>query len=66
MTNKHILHAKSNVVENGQPSSPSANRIEYGELAVNYSEGKETIFLKNDNNEIVSFSNDTYNSTCIR
>jgi len=32
--------------------------MKYGELALNYANGAETLFLKNSNDDIVSFSND--------
>lgn len=58
--NKHLIHARSNAtVESGtQPKLPEADRIQHGEIAINYHKGMETISLKNDNNEVVKFSND--------
>ncbi len=58
MPNKHLVHANSNTVIDYAPKLPSINRIEFGELAVNYADGYETISLKNDENEIVTFSSD--------
>ena len=58
MADKHLIHARSLVVTNGKPKLPLADRIEYGELAVNYAKDYETISLKNNNNEIVTFSSD--------
>ena len=53
---RHLQHVRSKVVEsNGQPKLPSAGGISYGELAINYHKGTETISLKNDENEIVLF-----------
>lgn len=37
------------------PNEPSANSLLEGEIAVNYATGLETLFIKNYNNEIVSF-----------
>ena len=37
---------------------PPVSGIQIGEIAINYKDGYETLFIKNDNNEIVSFSSD--------
>lgn len=37
------------------PVEPSANSLLEGEIAVNYAPGVETLFIKNNNDEIVSF-----------
>ena len=62
---RHLLHRRSLVgtnkeinIERGKltvqnPKAPSSNDIEYGELAINYGDGHEGIFLKNSNNEVV-------------
>ena len=55
---EHLIHKNSNVTTNGNPKLPTSSQIEYGELAINYAKDKETISLKNANNEIVSFSSD--------
>lgn len=52
---EHIIHKHSDVVTNGQPKLPTSSQIEYGELAINYAKGNETIAMKNSNNEIVTF-----------
>lgn len=46
-----ILHKRTNVIDN----TPSPTLIEHGELAINYSKGGETLYIKNDSNEIVQF-----------
>ena len=56
---EHLIHKNSNVVVEGAPKLPTSSQIEYGELAVNYAKDKETISLRNSNNEIVTFSSDT-------
>ena len=54
---KKVLNKRSNVVlGDGNPKIPTAEQMEYGEIAINYAAGKETISLKNSNNEIVAFS----------
>ena len=34
---------------------PSVSEIEYGEIAINYKKDEEKIFIKNDENELVTF-----------
>lgn len=57
-----VLNIRSSltVTENGitKPKLPTNTLLGYGELAINYAAGYETISLKNSNNEIISFSND--------
>ena len=56
---QHILHKKSNDANaNGSPKLPTADALSNGEIAINYKKGVETISIKNDNNEIVTFSSD--------
>ena len=55
---KHLIHAHSSVVTEGEPKLPSADRIEYGEIAVNFADGHETLSIKNSNDDIVTFSSD--------
>ena len=53
---RHVQHLRSRVVEqNGQPKLPLASDLQYGELAINYHKGTETVSLKNDGDEIVLF-----------
>lgn len=53
---RHVQHLRSRVVEqNGQPKLPLASELQYGELAINYHKGAETVSLKNDVGEIVLF-----------
>ncbi|MBP5458296.1 MAG: hypothetical protein J6Y37_17540 [Paludibacteraceae bacterium] len=55
---KHLVHPKSNVLVNGKPKLPTASDILVGEIAVNYKKGHETLSIKNDEDEIVTFTND--------
>lgn len=57
-----ILHKKSAALaQNGiDPKLPEASQLEYGELAINFADGYETLSIKNSNNEIVTFTNDQY------
>ena len=52
--NRHLQHIRSTVVQDGKPKLPSAEDLLFGELAINYAKGKETISLKNDQGEIVT------------
>ena len=56
---KKVLNKRSNVVlGDGNPKIPTAEQMEYGEIAVNYHAGKEIISFKNSNNEIVAFGDE--------
>lgn len=55
---EHLQHQKSNIVEDGKPKLPSSTQLEYGEIAINYADGVETMAIKNSNNDIITFSND--------
>lgn len=50
-TRKHVQHIKSSQAN----KIPRVDDLLYGEIAVNYSDGNEKLFIKNTNNEIVSF-----------
>lgn len=55
---RHIKHLRSNTVEqSGEPKQPPISKIGYGEIAINYSNGLETLFIRNDNDDIVPFHN---------
>ena len=56
-----LQHKKSNVVENGAPKLPSAEKLLFGEIAINYAEGYETLSIKNSNENVVTFSSDNIN-----
>lgn len=57
-----VLNKRSSEYANEQykngPKLPNAADLEYGELAVNYAKGTETISLKNNENEIVTIQNE--------
>ena len=58
MARKKVLHLKSNVVNDGLPKLPTSGQVEYGEIAINYGDGAETLAIRNSEDEIVTFSND--------
>ena len=47
---------RSNQLDGGEAKKPSADQMEYGELAVNYNANDPVIFLKDSNNQIVSIN----------
>ena len=51
-----VYNKRSNTLQNNEPVLPAPSSLEYGELSINYAAGHETIAIKNDNNEIVTFS----------
>lgn len=40
---------------NGEPKLPSASTLQYGEIAINYAVGGETLSIKNSTDEVVEF-----------
>ena len=65
MANK-IIHKHSSVITDGIPKIPTSEQLEYGEIAVNYADGGETISLKNASNEIVEFKSKEYFENIIK
>ena len=56
-TRNIVKNIRSNSVgTNGKPKLPLPNQLDYGEIAVNYASGHETLSLKNDAGNIVSLS----------
>lgn len=57
---KRVYNRRSNVVESdGSAKLPTADQLGYGEIAVNYAAGVETLSIKNSDNEIISLSMNT-------
>ena len=50
-----ILNKKSGEYSENGILKPDQSELEYGELAINYHDGGESIFFKTDNNEIIDF-----------
>lgn len=59
MANK-LIHKRSSVVTDNMPKLPQANGLEFGEIAINYADGFETISFKNSENEIVEIRTKEY------
>lgn len=55
-----VYHKRSTVVTDNSPKLPSPEQLAYGELAINYADGYETISIKNTSNEIVEFKSKEY------
>lgn len=65
-----VIHKKSNVMVEGSPKLPAPASMEYGELAINYAAGGETLSIKNANDDIVTFPANaikgiTYNGSAV-
>ena len=52
-----VIHIKSKQqgLEKGTPKLPKSDQLQYGELAINYGDGIETIAIRNENDEIIKF-----------
>ena len=55
-----VYHKRSSVVTEGIPKQPTTGQIDYGEIAVNYADGYESLFIKNSSNEIIDFKSGEY------
>ena len=55
-----VLNKRSSALVNGEAKLPTASQIDYGEIAINFAKGKETISIKNSDDEIVTFSSDNH------
>ena len=53
---KQLIHPHSRVVTgDSQPKLPTPDQLAYGEIAVNYAEGVETLSIRNAGDNIVEF-----------
>ena len=50
-----VLHRRSSVTD----KAPAASGITHGELYINYAANKEHLYIKNSQNEVISFSSDS-------
>lgn len=55
---QRVQHIRSDSVKDNEALAPSASQITYGEIAINYAKGFEKMFIKNNENEIITFSCD--------
>jgi hypothetical protein len=56
MERQVIQHYRSNIKD----KVPQPNDIDYGEIAINYSTNGETLYIKNDSNEIIEYKDKKY------
>jgi len=56
---QYLKNKRSSVVVNNAPKLPTSSQIDYGEIAINFAKGHETISVRNNNDEIVAFSSDS-------
>lgn len=49
-----VLNKRSKELVDGSVKAPTPENLNYGEIAINYKKGNETLFIKNDENEVVS------------
>ena len=56
MKNYRVRHIRSSVVENNLPKLPTPAQLEFGEIAINYAAGYETLSIKNTSGDVVTFS----------
>lgn len=52
---RHVTHLKSKVVESNKSKLPAASDLYEGEIAVNYAKGYETLSIKNESGDVVTF-----------
>ena len=58
---KIFFNIRSSVItEDGKPKLPSSDTLDYGEIAINYADGVETLSIKNTSDEIVEFKSRDY------
>jgi ERCC4-related helicase len=52
-----LIHIKSKQrgEDNQSPKLPTSEQLAFGEIAINYGDGIETIAIRNENDEIVKF-----------
>ena len=55
-TRNIVKNIRSKELVGEKPKLPTSNQLDYGEIAVNYASGHETLSLKNDAGNIVSLS----------
>ena len=56
-----VSHKKSKLkTSGGKPQLPSASALVEGEIAINYAEDVETLSIKNESGDVVTFSSDNY------
>lgn len=60
MARNHIQHYRTKTIQDSSPKQPDTSELFDGEIAINYADGNERIFIKNDNEDVVSFVSKEY------
>ena len=55
-----VSHKKSKQKIDGKPQLPEASMLREGEIAINFAKGVETLSIKNESGDVVTFSSDNY------
>ena len=55
-----VSHKKSKQIIDGKPKLPLATDLVEGEIAINFAENVETLSIKNESGDVVTFSSDNY------
>lgn len=55
-----VLNKRSSALVEGEAKLPTPQQLDYGEIAINFASGHETLSIKNSEDEIATFSSDAY------
>jgi len=55
-----VSHKKSKLKVDGKPQLPSSESLIEGEIAINFAKDVETLSIKNESGDVVTFSSDNY------
>jgi hypothetical protein len=56
---KQLLHVKSSQVNaDGSPKIPSYDTLSYGEIAINFAQGREALSIRNSADEVITIGNE--------
>lgn len=55
-----VSHKKSKQIVDGKPKLPEASALVEGEIAINFGKDVETLSIKNESGDVVTFSSDNY------
>ena len=56
----YVSHKKSKQIVDGKPKLPLSSDLVEGEIAINFAENVETLSIKNESGDVVTFSSDNY------
>jgi hypothetical protein len=55
-----VSHKKSKQIIDGKPKLPLATDLVEGEIAINFGKDVETLSIRNESGDVVTFSSDNY------